>query len=135
MKQKYYPYYEWEDFLNGMYNTSLHSENSVSNSIIVLSNSDLFDLILNEVINNWKISSDQNLSNKYCNRQAWLGQSACSYYYKSPEISTRVAWATLTNKQRYYANKVANKWIRIYENKNKQFYKGMGKQGVFKWDS
>ena len=132
MKQIFYKYYLWEDYNNGMYDSSIIDfDIMVSNSILLLSNEVSFFNTGIELLNNWKISSDVNLSNIYCNRRAWVGQASCSYKYGSNEIATREAWSRLTNTQRISANLIADKIINIYENKNKKLYCGMGKEMLF----
>ena len=76
------------------------------------------ELFLNtciEVIENWTISTKVNLTNKQCNRKAWLGQASCNYKYKVPEILTRIAWSKLDIIQQYEANEIAQKVINSYE--------------------
>lgn len=45
MIQKYYPYWEWEDYINGMYETDIN-ECRVNNSVELLSNPVKFKNIL-----------------------------------------------------------------------------------------
>ena len=134
MRQFYAHYEQWEDYQNGMYDIS-RKQNEVeliSMAIYLLCDSSLFYKTCNDVVLNWKISSMVNLTNKSCNRKAWLGQSACCYKYGVPEVLTRIAWSKLTDMQRFEANKVAQKIINHfelnYERKNISLYIGMGKQ-------
>ena len=73
------------------------------------------------MINNWKSSADVHLTNKECNRKAWIGQASCCYYANVPEILTCIAWNQLTEKQQQKANLIAKKIIEIYEKKNKKY--------------
>jgi len=124
MKQFYAKYTEWEDFINGMYEipNKKDFDTYVNNSIIMLSDCNMFLNTCKLILLNWNISSMVNLTNKSCNRRAWLGQSACSYVYKSPEICTRIAWSRLTEDERLNANNVADSIINnfeiFYESKN-----------------
>ncbi len=116
MRQYYADYQKWEDYINGMYNTTLlDKELLVKNAVLLLSDAQKFDKTCKDVINNWKVASAVNLTNKSCNRRAWIGQSACCFEYKVPEILTRVAWGKLTEKQRVSADKIADKHILDYE--------------------
>lgn len=128
MKQKYARYWEWEDYQNGMYEVPNHKEEAKLTKLAIkmLSNKELFLNTCKEVLINWTVSSPVNLTNKQCNRKAWLGQAACSYKYKVPEICTRNAWGKLSKEQQNEANKVAEKIITSfelnYEKKDNQLY-------------
>lgn len=117
MKRYYKEYIYWEDYLNGMYNIPNDKQKDIEvlNSIKILSNENIFLETCLKVIKQWKISTKINLTNKSCNRQAWLGQACCSYLYKSTELSTREAWMQLTEIQRQNANKIADKIIKHFE--------------------
>ena len=135
MKQIYRPYWEWEDYLLGMYDTS-KKENElylINESKILLKDINMFFNVSLNVINEWKISSDINLSNKNQNRNSWIGQAACFYNHKCPEILTRIAWGQLTDREKLEANLVAKKIIRIYETKNRKIHKGLGNQMLLQW--
>ncbi len=133
MKRIYHHYKKWEDFKNGMYNkhSASDEEKLVVLAIDVLTDSDLFFNICLKILKNWKISSDVNLSNINCNRRAWLGQAACSYYAKVPETATRIAWSRMTENEHDEANMIANKVIMIYEANYKKIYQGMGNEMLF----
>lgn len=117
MKRIYHPYNIWEDFLNGMYEIPSidFDEELIKKGIEVLSNQELFFQVGLSILEEWKISSDVNLSNTGCNRKAWLGQAACNYKYKIPELITREVWSRLTDEQRNEANDTADRIIKIYE--------------------
>lgn len=116
MKQIYHPYYKWEDFKNGMYQTIFENEEElIQKAVNLLSNPLEFYTICLFILDEWKIATDVNLSNTGCNRKAWLGQAACCYKNRVPEILTREAWQRLTEEQRNIANEVAQKIIDKYE--------------------
>lgn len=133
MKPIYHKYTKWEDYKNGMFSPYDKSKETqlIENAIKVLSNPNYFDSILKKVFTEWKFSKEENLSKKSCNRQSWLGQAACCYQYGVPEILTRKAWAKLNNKERYLANKVADKYINGYEAENKRIHQNMGNKMLF----
>lgn len=124
MQQIYHPYYNWECFKNGMYSDS----GNIEDAIRVLSDDDLFDFVLNEVIIKWSVSAENHLTNKFINRHAWCGQVACSYSYKVGEVITRKAWSKLKDIERYKANKIATKHIKNYERTYRKLHKGLGIQ-------
>lgn len=124
MKQIFAPYWEWEDYINGMYDlipASSHSQ-LIEIAIQILSDSELFDLILGEVFKEWSVSVNVNLSNRSINRRAWLGRAACCYLYNVPETLTRLAWKELTDEQRQAADLIAIKYIQMYEKENISLY-------------
>lgn len=106
--------YKMEDVLNGMYSNSTDEEN-VLKSINLLSDLEQFDNAIENVFNNWKISTAVNLSNKSINRKAWIGQSACLINHKANERETKKAWFLMTEKQRELANNLAEQKIKKFE--------------------
>lgn len=120
MRQIHHPYYEWEDFKNGMYETVFENEEVlIQKAIDVLSDPVEFYILCLFVLEEWKIASDVNLSNRACNRKAWLGQAACCYKSKVPELLTREAWQRLSEEQRFAANVIAKKIVDKYESERK----------------
>lgn len=129
MNRVYHKYTEWEDFKNGMYDADNGNYNELLNdAVLLLSNDNLFYETALKVIESWVISTKENLTNINSNRRAWIGQASCCYAYGVTEAITRDAWALLTDIQRYNANKVADKIISIYENKNRKIHSRMGKE-------
>lgn len=129
MKQYFEQYTFWEDYLNGMYEIPLKSDGDglVILSIKMLTDKELFLSTCKDILINWPISTMVNLTNKQCNRRAWLGQAACNYRFKVPEICTRIAWSKLTPIQQFEANLIAEKIIinfeMNYEKENTELYK------------
>jgi hypothetical protein len=132
MKRLYHQYWSWEDYKNGMYSQNdLNESDVVKNCIKLLTDLDLFYKNSILVIENWIISTEENLTNKSNNRRAWIGQSACCYYCKANEKQTKLAWKTITDKQKTDANLLADKIIKIYETKNRKIYSQLGKEMLF----
>ena len=138
MNQVYSEYTFWEDYNNGMYDTRYNLEQEeelIAKSISLLTNPNLFLTVCYDVVLFWDVATKINLTNVNCNRRAWLGQAACNYYYKVPEILTRRAWSQLSETQRNEANKIADKIIKIfernYEKKDRKLYKEMDNYSLF----
>jgi hypothetical protein len=132
MKQIYHKYVDWEDYKNGMYRTNYKNEDElIDRAKKLLSNEDEFYSVSLDMINDWVISSDVNLSNKGHNRRSWIGQAACCYECETPESLTRVAWGELDNETKRKANLVADKIIRIYEEKYRRLYQNVGESLLF----
>lgn len=120
MKRAYYPFWEWEDYQNGMYSDNLksHSNTEINLAVALLSDPVEFERIALELTQAWPICTRQNLTNTSCNRKAWIGQAAVNYKHDIQESTTRLAWKMLTADQRNNANNVANKIIEDYENQD-----------------
>lgn len=128
MYQYFENYIYWEDYINGMYDFPKKEDEIllISLAIEMLTNNELFLNTCKEILIDWTISSRVNLTNKQCNRKAWLGQAACNYKFNVPEILTRIAWGKLSDIQKYNADAIALKIINhfelSYENKNNKLY-------------
>ena len=133
MKRKYNDYRDWECYKNGMYATKetdmdeLHQINAER----LLSTPRLFLKVALDVLSKWPISTSEHLTNTGCNRQAWIGQSACCYNHDVRETVTRRAWANLSPKTQELANEVADIVIKKYERENRAVYKDMGRSMLF----
>lgn len=115
MERIYHHYEKWEDYKNGMYNECREGRSErVKRAAEILGNPKECEEAMNKVINEWKKSTEYNLSNIGVNRKAWLGQAACSCYANIHEDETREAWGIMTEEQRVKANKIAqniiNRW-------------------------
>lgn len=128
MKRIYHPYTEWEDFKNGMYAYSESPLDKVliQNAIKLLSDPLEFENAAMEVVSVWIKCAENNMTNTSCNRRAWLGQAACCFKYRVPELLTRQAWGRMGVEKRNEANNIAAKIIKYYEGKNKKLHIGLG---------
>lgn len=135
MKPVYKHYLLWEDYQNGMYSLNKPIDDDIMNGAILLSNTDTFFNVAYEMIQKWQISAINNLSNPQVNKQAWIGQAACCFKYGNNELTTRKSWALLSEVQKYNANLVADRIIKIYETENKKLHSGLGKQMLLQWDT
>lgn len=127
MNRIYHPYQEWEDYKNGMYaDVDGNKEDLINDAIKLLSSTNLFFTEGLKMISEWIISAEENLTNADQNRRAWIGQATCCYTFGVPEIITKEAWGLLSEVQRYEANKIADKLIRIYENGHNKLCQNVG---------
>jgi ParB-like chromosome segregation protein Spo0J len=78
-----------------------------------LSNLDLFEEVLKEVISEWKYSCEHNLTNKAMNRIAWLGKASLAKKYKIPSKSSG-GFYLLSKDQQDSANNMALKYLNIW---------------------
>jgi hypothetical protein len=135
MKRLFYPYTEWEDYQNGLYDSRSINQKIVNKNFELLSNQDTFYQTALKVVEIWVKCSNHNLSNRFINRRAWLGQASCCYKNKSNDLEVREAWKNIDFKTKNYANATASKIIKIYESKNKNLYQELGKNGILQWYS
>lgn len=104
---------------------------------------------MKKVADTWKYGCENFLSDIHINRKAWIGHAACSFELGLPEVVVRNAWGMLTDKERYLANKEADKCINYWEHlqilkqqktqlyifdekKNREIYKNLGESVLFK---
>ena len=106
MKQIYHHYQLWECYKNGMWISS-NCDIKLKQAIEFTSDHIIYGNAMFEVINNWKYSCENFLSNKSINRKAYLGHCAVSFKLNIPECITRKAWKYLTKEQQDLANNEA----------------------------
>ena len=116
MKPKYYPYWIREDYINGLFETSVSDEEILIEKVIRLFKSEKRTIrAMSNVVNKWKKATEHNLTNKSINKIAWLGQAACCYSVKAPDYITKKAWWLLEKEVRDRADKNAKDIIESYE--------------------
>lgn len=118
-KVKQYPYWEWEDYLNGMYEIPKERDylKFSHKAIKLLSDPPYFEEVAYDVIYEWVKITDMVMHNSSMNKVAWLGQASCCYEFRVPELVTRIGWKSLTEGEKVRANNIARKVIAYYEKK------------------
>lgn len=141
MKQQYVPYYEWEDWINGMWRKLKKEDEKemLIKAVEFTGDHIIYGSAMRKVITAWPRTMLNSMTNVSINRRAFLGHCACTFEFDCPEYITRMAWKRLTDNQRYLADKVAqetiNKWVSDYESKNRGIYTDVGEQMLFGWDT
>ena len=129
IKQRYVPYWEWEDYINGMWG----KDERLQEAIEFTGDHIKYGNAMKEVIEAWPRTMLNSLTNTSINKRAFLGHCAVCYKLGICESTTRAAWKELTDQQRYDADKVAqetiNNWLHDY--RNKQVYKNVGGSLLF----
>ena len=116
MKQKFHRYELWEDWQNGLYRDRSANENrDVTNAKQCLGDPVTCNEMMRQVIRDWPIACEVNLTNRSRNRRAWLGQACCCLFANCPEFTTKLAWHSLQDSQRVEANAIATAVIRDWE--------------------
>jgi len=141
MEQIFIPYWEWEDWKNGMYKSTPKEEEKkdIKKAKIFMSQTDLFGKNMKLVISEWGNTMLNSLTNSDINKEAFVGQCACCYAIGVTESITKKAWHSLDLEKQIKANKIAryyiNEYVSNYERKNRKIHKDMGRQMLFDWDS
>lgn len=137
MIEVFAPYWEWEDYANGMYEIPTTGDmNRLSGlAASMLSDAGWFGATARQVIQAWPVAAAVNLTSRSGNRRAWVGQASCSFGLRVPELATRAAWKTLTQDIREVANDVADEVISEYERERAEIHRGMVTARLFGRDS
>lgn len=123
MTRVYIPYWEWEDWLNGMW--AIGDESKLQDAIEFTSDHILYGNAMMEVISAWPRTMLNSLTNTSINRRAFLGHCAVCYKLGIQESITREAWKFLTDQQRVAADDEATKHIKEYERSHREIYQNM----------
>ena len=121
MKNKIKPiwkdYRNWEDYKNGMYESTAKKEN-IQKCIDILTREDL-KKNMTKTTKQYIISTKVNLTNKMFNPISWLGQATCNLIIGATARETCQAWMQMTKEQQIKANNIAkeviNEWREEYE--------------------
>ena len=117
MNRIYHHYEKWEDFKAGFYDnySSKNKDLLISKVIELFTNSELTEIYMRKVINEWVYSCEHNLSNVNMNRIAYIGQAACCIYNKIPSSITMEAWGKVDKIYRDKADEIADLILKEWE--------------------
>ena len=127
MKRIFHPYWNWECYKSGFFNTTsdLEKEEAQRKYCEFLGDLDLFEKALNRVLKEWPVSCEQFLSNESMNRIAWLGQASMCIETGLPSVY-RGGFRLLSGEKQKQADLMALKYLNIflkrYEKEDKQIY-------------
>lgn len=129
IKQIYHPYWNWECFHAGMYeskNKFEFDEVKCKNMYKdFLSDLNLFEKSINGIFKNWIKSCENFLTWENINRVAWIGQASACYTIKLPSVYKGGFWL-LNETQQKEANELAEQylinWINENDKENKCLY-------------
>lgn len=135
IKQVWIPYWEWEDFINGMWSKSKDETADLKTAIEFTGDHIRYGNAMKKVIIAWPRTMMNSLTNSSINKRAFLGHCAASFELSIPEYITRMAWKQLTDEQRFNADKVAqqtiDEWTTTYESRNKPIHQSMASALLF----
>lgn len=110
-------YKNWEDYKNGMYESTVNKEN-ITKCINILTSENLKENMI-KATKEYTISAKVNLTNKMFNPISWLGQVTCNLIIGATARETCQAWMKITKEQQIKANNIAkeviNEWRKEYE--------------------
>ncbi|MHA2404643.1 MAG: hypothetical protein ACXADH_16710, partial [Candidatus Kariarchaeaceae archaeon] len=89
MIQQYVPYWEWEDWINGMWRKVDSEPEWIAKAVEFTGDHIRYGSAMREVSIEWPRTMINSLTNKSINRRAFLGHCACSFKINCPEYITR----------------------------------------------
>jgi hypothetical protein len=128
LKRVYHPIDKWEEIKFNMWGEVKDYKESLRKAIKFTSKWKLYGYYMERVINEWKYSCENALTDEQLSKKAWLGHCAVALALHIPEDITRKAWGYLSDEQRILANKEATRVIATWERdylENKKIYKNM----------
>lgn len=121
-KQIFHPYWDWECFHAGFFETSPPSNMTKDEAkyayYLFLRDLPRFEAALQRVLLEWPISCEQFLSNSSINRIAWLGQASMCIETGVPSYF-KSGFQFLSATEKNAANNMAKKYLDLWLNKQK----------------
>jgi hypothetical protein len=111
----YHHYLDWEENDYNMWGSVVNKKAYLEKAIEFTGDHKKYGRFMIKVIENWKISCENALTDYSLNRKAWVGHAACALALGCPEDITREAWGKLTDEQQLLANKKASRAIQLWE--------------------
>ena len=130
IKQHWTPYWEWEDWQNGMWQNN--DEHRLQEAIEFTSNWQVYGSAMLDVIFAWPRTMLNSLTNSSVNKRAFLGHCAVSYALGISELTTRMAWKELTDQQRYDADLIAQQTIDAWKKEYATILNSGSKDAILK---
>lgn len=120
-KRIFHTFDKWECQKAGFYESKppkgMSKEEAENTYVTLLSNTELFESVLQKVIDGWEFSCEHYLSNENMNRIAWLGQASLCFEYGIPSCF-RTGYNLLTEEQQKAADESALKYLNIWLERN-----------------
>ena len=110
MSERIYHHYEQlEEFKKGMWRIVRGEARRkfAERAAVLMRDSDVFGAAMRQVLIDWPLSCEHNLTAEDTNRLAWLGHAGCCTAVGSCEENTRIGWHMLTQSEQDEANRVA----------------------------
>lgn len=135
LKQVWIPYWEWEDYNNGMWRTISDAKEErrlLRKAITFTKDYVRYGRAMKKVVRAWPQTMINSFTNTSINQRAFVGHCAVQWKLGIPEYITRMAWKELTDKQREDADNVAqetiDKWKIRYAKEVRKLRRDMAKK-------
>lgn len=115
-KRVYHHYLDWEEIDSNMWGSVTNKQKYLEKAIEFTGDHKKYGRFMQKVVDTWKVSCENALTDYSLNRRAWVGHAACALALGCPESITREAWGKLTDEQQLLANKEADRAIKLWEN-------------------
>lgn len=125
----YHPYWKWEEIDANMWGSVNDRKKALKKAIDFTGDHKRYGRFMMRVVNQWRYSCENALTDYSLNRRAWVGHAAVALALGIPEDITRLAWGKLTDEQRLLANKEADRAIQWWEHnyaKNRGVHQNVG---------
>jgi len=135
-KKIYHPYWLWEENKFNMWGSVDDKSTALHEAIKFTGDHKLYGSYMIKVVEQWKYSCENHLTDQNINRRAWVGHAACAMALSCPEDLTRKAWGYLTDEQRFLADREADSAIELWEElyiKDKGIRENVDGQMLFRW--
>ena len=120
MIKMWHSWEKWECYKAGMYTPLKYLNITKEQGKCIyrdfLRDLNMFEDVLDKVINEWKYSCEMFLTEKSRNKIAWLGQASVCYKHRVP-IYCRGGFKLLTEIEKINADKLAEKYLNIWISK------------------
>ena len=114
-KRIYHPIWDWEENNYNMWGECQDRSAMLKKAIAFTGNHKKYGRFMRRVVNEWKYSCENALTDYSLNRKAWLGHAATALALACPEDITREAWGHLSDEQQLLANREAENSIQQWE--------------------
>lgn len=111
----YHPANLWEELNFNMWGEVDDRKDYLNKAIDFTGDHKLYGSYMMRVVNEWRFSCENALTDRFLNKKAWIGHAACALGLGCPEDIVRKAWGYLTDEQRLLANRQALTAIRCWE--------------------
>ena len=116
LKRVYHPWTEWEEVSHNMWGAVQDRTAAIQAAIAFTGDHALYGNYMRRVVEEWTVSAENALTDSALNKRAWVGHAACALALRVPEDVVRFAWGSLTDEQRFLANKEADGAIQLWRN-------------------
>jgi len=133
----YHHYLDWEEINFNMWGIVENKKLWLKRAINFTSDHLKYGRFMMRVVNEWKNSCENSLTDNSLNQRAWVGHAACALAIGCPESITREAWGHLTYEQQLLANSQVDRAImcwKINYAKSRGLLENMDESLLFEWN-